>query len=88
MMGDLNIDGDLANPDLGGWPNFNVRNLYEWNQAMTDVGNPNFSFLPLRDGWACDNAPVWSTGNFIAAIHRTSRPGARTPTGPGSTTCF
>ncbi len=76
VMGDLNIDGDLANPDLGGWPNFNVRNLYEWNQAMTDVGNPNFSFLPLRDGWAYDNAPVWSTGNFDRGITNISAWGA------------
>ncbi|HYH61029.1 MAG TPA: endonuclease/exonuclease/phosphatase family protein [Solirubrobacterales bacterium] len=67
VMGDLNIDGDLANPDLGA-DNPNRRNLYEWKERMTSAGNPNLSLLPIQDGWAFDNAPAHPSGNFDRGI--------------------
>ena len=67
VMGDMNIDGDLANPDLGPGE-YNKRNLYEWKERMTSASNPNFSLLPIQDGWAFDNAPAHPSGNYDRGI--------------------
>lgn len=75
IMGDTNIDGDLANPDLGGHPNYNRRNIHEWTERMSDT-EANSKFLPFVDGWAFDNAPKWTSGNLDRGITNVSAWGA------------
>jgi len=54
VLGDLNIDGDSADPDLGsGQPD--TQNLYEWAFYFDTPGI--FFTDRIRDGWAYDTSP-------------------------------
>jgi len=54
ILGDLNVDGDLADPDLGPLK-LNLQNLYEWQLRF---GTPGAFFHDLlEDAWAFDTSP-------------------------------
>ncbi|RIK96278.1 MAG: hypothetical protein DCC71_22540 [Proteobacteria bacterium] len=67
VMGDLNLDGDLADHDLG--PNhLDTQNRFEWEVEF----NSAFGFYgdEIRDGWAVANAPKIPSGNYDRGITR------------------
>lgn len=73
VMGDLNIDGDLADPDLG-FDGLNRENIYEWDQ---DFGaNGDWFRTEVQDSWAWENAPKHASGNYDRGITNVSGWGA------------
>lgn len=54
ILGDLNIDGDLRDPDLGGNACCEP-NLYEWAKSFDKPGN--FFTGVVKDAWAYEQSP-------------------------------
>ena len=55
-MGDLNVDGDLQDSDLG-FDNVDKQNLYEWNQRFGPSGDFSLLLDHLVDTWAFETSP-------------------------------
>ncbi len=55
-MGDLNVDGDLQDSDLGA-NNVDKQNLYEWNQRFGPTGDFSLLLDHLVDTWAFETSP-------------------------------
>jgi hypothetical protein len=67
MLGDLNIDGDLVDPDYGNnYTVYNIENLHEWVYQFANAGS--FFTDVLHDAWAFENAPVDPSGHFDRGI--------------------
>jgi hypothetical protein len=62
LLGDLNIDGDLADPVIMDVDQLNRENLWEWQLAFD---NPASVFTTqLFDSWAHETAPREASGNY------------------------
>ncbi len=73
VMGDMNVDGDLADPILS-FDDVNRENLLEWDD---DFGpNGGFFQTTLREGWAYENAPAIPSGNYDRGLTNISAWGA------------
>jgi endonuclease/exonuclease/phosphatase family metal-dependent hydrolase len=59
VMGDLNVDGDYADADLG-YDAVNFQNLYEYNERMNNsaVFPDSYFSIFLRDQWDEQNLPL------------------------------
>jgi exonuclease III len=55
-MGDLNVDGDQQDLDLGP-NNVDKQNLYEWNQRFGPTGDFSLLLDHLVDTWAFETSP-------------------------------
>lgn len=75
FLGDFNIDGDLADPDYGNnYTVYSIENLHEWAMRFANPGT--FFTDVLRDGWAYDNAPFESNGNYDRGLTNVTAWGA------------
>jgi endonuclease/exonuclease/phosphatase family metal-dependent hydrolase len=54
VLGDLNIDGDLADPNLG-LAGYDQPNLFEWEMHFNTPGN--FFTSIMKDAWAFEHSP-------------------------------
>jgi hypothetical protein len=66
FLGDFNIDGDLADDDLGNYTIYNTENLHEWLARFSDPAS--FFADVLHDAWAFENAPAAASGKFDRGI--------------------
>jgi hypothetical protein len=55
-IGDLNVDGDQQDSDLG-FNNVDKQNLYEWNQRFGPTGDFTLLLDHLVDTWAFETSP-------------------------------
>lgn len=75
-MGDLNVDGDLQDTDLG-FDNVDKQNLYEWNQRFGPAGDFSLLLDHLVDTWAFETSPndrgITNTKHWGAGANRGAR---------------
>jgi hypothetical protein len=63
VLGDLNIDGDVTDPNLG-LSSANEENQYEYIESLSSIAGNQFFWTRVRDAWLEENAPGHPSGNF------------------------
>jgi len=73
VIGDLNVDGDLADP-VKGWNEVNEENRREYEDYFDSWGD--FYVNVLQDGWKFSNAPWNASGSYDRGLTNRSAWGA------------